>query len=622
MRTQWYGAMCALALIQLLGTREGGAQEGTQAFLRNRSFTIGTLELTVPEGSTARPYPNGSVVLQHARQADTLVAILGYLPGLTAAPAAEQLSYALRTWNVGLDLRPLSTMETAQLPEGSYALQPFEEVVPERFSAEGKTQRNHGVFGLVITAGSPGIVLRVSARGPWVQPERGSPGSREYALGLIRQVLSRPAPPAPPGTQRFAAGPHRFTVPRDWAVQQLSFGEVQLAFVEDTDSIYTQITSTSGLVPAPAAEQLAWALRAWRPLETPEFTGEAVSGTRGGGTYAFQPILYTVNLPVATGQTPRRMHAVFGVVIPAGRYGLVLAALTPQGEWSPRKEALLRDHLRALAVQALVDDSTAFPPMAAADSLATAHQERNRLVALGHDAYTRGEMRLALLILERAREVTERFGGSRSPEMGGILGSLGAAHLESGDLPRAQQVLEQAREIYRAAGTLESRDGATILNNLAGVYLELADVSQAQTLYEEALAIRRRILSPTDPELASSLNNLAALHAGQRDAARAEALYDEAISIYRSRSPGSAQLALVMSSFASVLLDLGRDERARGLLEEALSIWQSGRYGHEPSGTATTLTQLGALEARSGNLPRADSLLTRAAGLTLRTLAR
>jgi tetratricopeptide (TPR) repeat protein len=88
--------------------------------------------------------------------------------------------------------------------------------------------------------------------------------------------------------------------------------------------------------------------------------------------------------------------------------------------------------------------------------------------------------------------------------------------------------------------------------------------------FEDALALARDV--GPKRRLAASLHNLAVRHREEGDLETAEPLYVESLDIAREQGDRSGNTVATLCSLAAVLIERGSDERARGMLLEAVEI--------------------------------------------------
>lgn len=177
---------------------------------------------------------------------------------------------------------------------------------------------------------------------------------------------------------------------------------------------------------------------------------------------------------------------------------------------------------------------------------------------------------------------------------------LGSILSERSELDLAQRRLEEAAELWtRLAEPVAAADAHSRLSRLhrrTGDYL--------QALREEQEALRLRRLQTPQPSLWRSMLNIAVLYEQLEQSDEARRRYAEALD-EAERSATQAEIAVVLTSFAGFLNDLGSTDaaQARAMAERALGIERSLQ---RPVQTAGALLQLGRAEMNLQRLDVAD----------------
>ena len=109
---------------------------------------------------------------------------------------------------------------------------------------------------------------------------------------------------------------------------------------------------------------------------------------------------------------------------------------------------------------------------------------------------------------------------------------------------------------------------AVICGNIASAYLQLARPAEALPYFERELAVRSKNYAPTEQNVIGSRLQIARTHCLMGDVDNAAREWAEAIDDYAaSASPSHAGEAVHAARFAACLLDAGRVESARAVME-------------------------------------------------------
>jgi CHAT domain-containing protein len=278
-------------------------------------------------------------------------------------------------------------------------------------------------------------------------------------------------------------------------------------------------------------------------------------------------------------------------------------------------------------------DKSADPTAARQKRLANAQQ----LAAEGNRHYQRGDLRLAIVLLDQALAIRRKaFPPGRyangHPDLACSLNDLGLVHQAAGEYAKAAPLLREAlamrRALYPKARFPNGHpDLAVSINNLGFLHQAVGEYARAEPLYREALAMFRA-LYPRErfplghAYLAASLNNLGFLHRAAGDYTRAGPLLREALAMYRALYPkerypkGHPDLAASISNLGDLHRAAGEYTRAEPLYREALAMYRA-LYPREgfPNGhpdLAASVSNLGALHEAAGGYARAEPLLREA----------
>ena len=186
------------------------------------------------------------------------------------------------------------------------------------------------------------------------------------------------------------------------------------------------------------------------------------------------------------------------------------------------------------------------------------------------------------------------------------LDRLGAERRRAGDLSAADAAYRRAlvlAETHLAAGDPTT---ARVRNNLAVVLKYSGGFDEAAALYERSLESLTATLGPNHPRSRQYFTTSGALRTPRDDRPPARAAR-EAVSI-REAALGRAhpESAADRAALAAILDATGRHDEAAELLEGALTIFEQA-LGPDHYEVGVTLGNLGAIDARRGDLGQADS---------------
>jgi len=232
------------------------------------------------------------------------------------------------------------------------------------------------------------------------------------------------------------------------------------------------------------------------------------------------------------------------------------------------------------------------------------------LASLGQVLSAQGKLTVAEAMHRDALAMRKRLFGNEHHLVANSLNALAATLLAQDKLAEAESMFAEALATYRKVFDAEHREVQSVLNNLAQVLVDQNKLIEAETMNREALAMARKLLGNQHPDVATSLNNLGLLLRKQGKQFEAEKSYREALEIKRdpatlnnlarllqeqgklpdaasllrecvdfvrkqsgdATTEGYLDLARVLPSLASVLLELGQLAEARSAAEEATGL--------------------------------------------------
>jgi len=170
--------------------------------------------------------------------------------------------------------------------------------------------------------------------------------------------------------------------------------------------------------------------------------------------------------------------------------------------------------------------------------------------------------------------------GPDHPDVATVLNNIGVLEWRAGRAEQAIALLERALDVRVRTLGPDHPEIATSRMNLGNALLAVEQYERASKSFEQAAAALRR-RSGSEHDLADTLYNLAICHHMRDDFAAAAPIYEEAL--LRSQAlfgPDHPEVAFAMNGLGVALVELGRLEEARPLLERALAI--RTRRGVEP----------------------------------------
>ena len=246
-------------------------------------------------------------------------------------------------------------------------------------------------------------------------------------------------------------------------------------------------------------------------------------------------------------------------------------------------------------------------------------QERVRLRAnLGMVLVGRGATGEARDVLSLALEEAESLPGQGGMMLVAILNARGAVYGERGESSAALADYGRALTICEAQLSPEHPDVAAILNNMGIIAAEQGQHKQAREHYERALAIQRRVLGDDHPTTGGTYMNLGALLQDTKDYNGAAVQYEQALAVATRAGSGDTDLADIFYNLGTVYQLRREYERALAPYRDALA--RSERvHGPEHPDVAYPLVGLGGVLVELGKYEEARTLLERA--LAIRTRA-
>jgi len=237
----------------------------------------------------------------------------------------------------------------------------------------------------------------------------------------------------------------------------------------------------------------------------------------------------------------------------------------------------------------------------------------------------RGEYQKAEELLLRALRNLEPAPPAFDLELGKVLHSLGWLYYSNlRDLNKAESFL------LRATGTLERCGGASAeeylgrsLSALGQLYISLGDLEIAEPMLVRSLVLRERNLGPKNAHTAIAMRDLAGLYGLRRDFARAERLFRECLAVEEEVFDSSERHKMfgTLQGFGAMYFSSGDLAKAEPLLSRALSVAR----GHQRAAREdlpTVLCSLGWLNERKGDYDKAADFFEQAYQICRQNLGR
>jgi tetratricopeptide (TPR) repeat protein len=197
---------------------------------------------------------------------------------------------------------------------------------------------------------------------------------------------------------------------------------------------------------------------------------------------------------------------------------------------------------------------------------------------------SRGQLREAKPLAERALDLTQEALGPDDPEVGYRCDELGRVLRELGEYQAARQQLARALAIHKAAYGADDENVGYRHSELGLALHESGDLTGARAEYQRALEIGQATLDPNDPELATRHNNLGSVLRQLGDLAGARAELERALGIGQATlGPNHPYMAAWHNNLGLVLRDLGDLDGARAQFERALEIGEAALGADHPT---------------------------------------
>ena len=216
----------------------------------------------------------------------------------------------------------------------------------------------------------------------------------------------------------------------------------------------------------------------------------------------------------------------------------------------------------------------------------------------------------ALPILERALQLKREGMGERHPSLLYTMDVIARARARLGQYDAALQGMQETLDLSRQILGEPGWHIAIGYNELGSLLQDMGRYAEAKEKYLVALGQFRQLDGAGSPAQAMTINNLATLLEDMGDFTAAVDRYREALAMRIETGAEERAIARGRGNLARVLVELGRDEEARALSEQAWEV--RGTYPPSHPERMDTLLLLGRLDLRAGRLGDARARLERA----------
>ena len=237
----------------------------------------------------------------------------------------------------------------------------------------------------------------------------------------------------------------------------------------------------------------------------------------------------------------------------------------------------------------------------------------------------RGEYEKAEELLQRALRNLEPAPPAFNLELGKVLHSLGWLYYSNlRDLNKAESFLLRAtRTLERCGGASAEEYLGRSLGVLGQLYISLGDLEIAEPMLVRSLVLRERNLGLQNAHTAIAMRDLAGLYSLRRDFARAERLFRECLAVEEEVFDSSERHKMfgTLQGFGAMYFSSGDLAKAEPLLSRALSVAR----GHERVAREelpAVLCSLGWLNERKGDYDKAADFFEQAYQICRQNLRR
>ncbi|UUU32119.1 tetratricopeptide repeat protein [Streptomyces sp. CA-210063] len=258
----------------------------------------------------------------------------------------------------------------------------------------------------------------------------------------------------------------------------------------------------------------------------------------------------------------------------------------------------LLPHVQALAARVAPDEDT---------------DELGRLVnGAGMFLYGQQDMRGAVRLLERARDIAVRFLGPENISALAVASNLGLAYAAAGDPGHAISLMRQVREAGARVLGEGSPEFAVLLGNVGSVHYAADDLDTAIDLHARSVELLRNTVGRDDPRTFRSrgnlLNDLIAAGQGAQAVRVMEEYLEDAVRRYGEDHPATLN---ARNNLAGAYMAAGEFERAVELLRRNVAE-RERMLGRDHPQTSLSLNNLGGAYRTAGRLSEAISVYERA----------
>tara|TARA_R110002096_G_scaffold401386_6_gene598285 strand:+ start:25183 stop:27864 length:2682 start_codon:yes stop_codon:yes gene_type:complete len=191
----------------------------------------------------------------------------------------------------------------------------------------------------------------------------------------------------------------------------------------------------------------------------------------------------------------------------------------------------------------------------------------------GNIAYASGDYERAARHFEDAVQLASQAHGADHLMVGVARMNLGATRRILGDLDESLKQLQLSKGILETSLGSKHPDLGRVLNSLGNLSWQRADYTAAERYHREALALKEAALGPGNPSIAHSCNNLADALTEQAKFQEAQRMFQRAHDIWQTTHGAEhAYVALAKRGVAQCQLESGDHQGASVALEEVLAM--------------------------------------------------
>ena len=234
----------------------------------------------------------------------------------------------------------------------------------------------------------------------------------------------------------------------------------------------------------------------------------------------------------------------------------------------------------------------------------------NHLARAYQDA---GRLDVAVALYQKTLELRKVYFGAVHRDTLAVRNNLALAHQQAEQFTESLSLLEETVSLQKAMIGVDDPETLISMNNLASAYQIAGQLSQAISLFKETLALQKAKLSPDHPDTLRTMGNLAGAYGTDNQIDNALPLYMAALEGFRVKLGSEhADTLLTTNNLAAAYFRRGRPADAVPLFVEALRI-QKTKLGPDHPDTLLSMNNLAVLYRNTGRpaaaLPLFESAL-------------